>query len=90
MSLKTISVEHKVPFDKGHESECVYVAADDRGGEYTLCPYLVLRDRHHGYKVPIERKVPKCTLFNQWLETERHYKKCYECLERVMVDENAD
>ena len=48
MSLKTISVEHKVPFDKGHESECIYVAAEDRGGEYTLCPYLVLRDRHHG------------------------------------------
>ncbi len=90
MSLKTISVEHKVPFAKGHESECIYVAAEDRGGEYTLCPYLSLRDRHHRYKTPVEHKVPKCTLFNQWLKLEGHYKKCYECLEHVMVADNAD
>lgn len=90
MALKEILVKHEVPFNKGHESECVYTAADDCNGEYTLCPFLAFRDRHYGYKGPVERKQPKCTLFNQWLEIERHYKKCYECLEHVMVGENAD
>ena len=90
MNLKSILVEREVPFEKGHECECVYTAADDCNGEYTLCPFLAFRDSHHGAKGRIERKQPKCTLFNQWLEKERHYKKCYECLEYVMVDGNAD
>lgn len=41
--------------------------------------YHTHRDRTHGRKAPVERRVPKCTLFNEWLPWE--YQKCEKCLE---------
>ena len=41
--------------------------------------YHTHRDRTHGRKAPVERRVPKCTLFDEWLPGE--YQKCEKCLE---------
>ena len=72
-----ISVEHEVPYDKGKELRCEYADGDFFG--CSVCIYHVHRDRHHGRKAPMERKVPKCTLFNKWLDG---YNKCDECLSK--------
>ena len=42
-----------------------------------VCPYHTHRDRTHGKKSPVERNIPKCTLFNKWLD--KSYHKCEEC-----------
>lgn len=73
-----IKVEHVIPYDKDLEKTCMY--SGDFWGK-PLCSYLVYRDRYHGRKQPMERRVPKCTLFNRWLE--RDCMKCPECLEAV-------
>ena len=67
-----ITVEHEVSPDKNF---CTY------GGDFwgkDLCQYHTHRDRTHGRKAPIERKVPKCTLFGTWLD--KPYQKCKECI----------
>lgn len=73
-----ITVEHKVPYDKGEESRCLYGNGDFWG--QTVCAYHVHRDRTHGRKAPVERHRPKCTLFNQWLKSD--YTKCDMCLQK--------
>lgn len=74
MNVK-IPVLHEVPFDSGKENHCVYNDGSVDG--YTICRYHKLRDRTHGRKAPIERKCPKCALFDVWLDG---YNKCKECL----------
>lgn len=68
-----ITVEHEIPEDA---SECVYPG--DFWGK-PVCRYHTHRDRTHGRKVPTERRVPKCKLFDTWLPGA--YKKCPECIE---------
>lgn len=66
-----IKVTHEVSPDTNN---CTY------GGDYwgkDVCRYHVHRDRTHGRKAPIERSIPKCTLFNKWLD--KSYQKCEEC-----------
>jgi hypothetical protein len=55
---------------------CRYNDGDFDG--YTVCRYHILRDRTHGFKRPIERKLPKCTLFDVWLSDVG--VKCKECI----------
>ena len=74
-----ITVEHEVPFDEFNEKRCLY-DGDFWGDE--VCPYHVRRDRTHGRKAPVERRVPKCTLFNEWLD--EPYKKCEKCFQKCM------
>ena len=72
MEMK-IKVEHKVSPD---ETKCIY------GGDFwgrDVCMYHTHRDRTHGRKAPIERRVPKCILFDCWLHKE--YQKCDACIE---------
>lgn len=50
------------------------------GGDFwgkDVCPYHTHRNRTHGKKAPVERNLPKCTLFNKWLD--KPYQKCEEC-----------
>ena len=71
MELK-IMVEHEISPDS---EKCTY------GGDFwgkDVCRYHTHRDRTHGRKAPKERNVPKCTLFNCWLEGE--YVKCSQCI----------
>ena len=71
-----IKVEHEVPYVKGFEDRCIY------GGDFwgnDVCPNYVYRDRTHGRQAPVERRIPKCKLFNVWLEN-NHYKKCDACI----------
>ena len=71
MSELKIKVEHKVSPD---ENYCTY------GGDFwgkDVCSYHRHRDRTHGSKAPKERSLPKCTLFNEWLE--KDYVKCESC-----------
>ena len=71
-----ILVEHEVPCEKGMEGDCLY-PGDFWGKD--VCKYHTHRDRTHGKKAPVERRVPKCTLFDEWLPGE--YQKCEKCLE---------
>lgn len=71
-----IKVSHKVPYSEGLETKCFY-PGDFFGND--VCKYHKLRDRTHGRKAPVERRVPKCALFDKWLPGE--YDKCAECLE---------
>ena len=67
-----ITVEHEVSPNKNF---CTY------GGDFwgkDVCQYHTHRDRTHGRKAPMERKVPKCTLFGTWLD--KSYQKCKECI----------
>lgn len=71
MKLK-VMVEHEISPDP---EECAY------GGDFwgkDLCRYHTHRDRTHGRKAPKERNVPKCTLFDCWLDKEYH--KCPQCV----------
>lgn len=66
-----IKVEHLVSPEK---DTCTY------GGDFwgkDVCRYHVCRNRTHGRKEPTERNVPKCTLFDTWLDSP--YKKCDKC-----------
>lgn len=71
-----ILVEHEVPCERGMEQKCLY-PGDYCGND--VCRYHTHRDRTHGRKAPVERRVPKCTLFDEWLPGE--YQKCEKCLE---------
>ena len=73
-----ITVQHEVPYDKNLENKCDYTT-DFFGNE--VCKYHVLRDRTHGRKAPIERKKPKCTLFDVWLPGEK--QKCEQCMKAI-------
>lgn len=73
-----ITVQHEVPYDKNLENKCLY-SGDFFGNE--VCKYHVLRDRTHGRKAPIERKKPKCTLFDVWLPGEK--QKCEQCMKAI-------
>ena len=73
-----ITVEHEIPYDKGLENRCEY-AGDFWGNQ--ICKYHVRRNRTHGRKAPPEYRVPKCTLFDKWLDGD--CVKCSECLEAV-------
>lgn len=77
-----IKVKHKVSPDL---SMCVY------GGDFwgkDVCMYHTHRDRTHGRKAPKERNLPKCTLFNKWLDGE--YKKCKECKDECFYAMNGE
>ena len=76
LDLVKILVEHEIPCEKGMEQKCLY-PGDYWGND--VCRYHTHRDRTHGRKAPVERRVPKCTLFNEWLPGE--YQKCEKCLE---------
>lgn len=80
-----IKVEHAVPFDKGKELRCVYDDGDFYGN--SVCNYHAFRDRTHGRKAPVERKVPKCRLFNVWLDAPYH--KCDACLRKCQEAEGV-
>ena len=67
-----ILVEHEVPCEKGMEGECLY-PGDFWGKD--VCKYHTHRDRTHGKKAPVERRVPKCTLFDEWLPGEDQPQK---------------
>lgn len=73
-----ITVEHEVPFDSYCPNQCVG-SGDFEGRE--ICQYYKLRDRTHGRKAPVERKKPKCALFDEWLDAP--YKRCDKCLRAV-------
>lgn len=70
-----ILVEHEVPCENGMEQRCLYPGDFWGNG---VCKYHTHRDRTHGRKAPVERRVPKCTLFDEWLPGE--YQKCEKCL----------
>lgn len=76
-----IKVEHEVPYDKGMETSCKYNDGDFWGT--SVCSNHVYRDRTHGYRAPVERRLPKCKLFGVWLDSE--YKKCEACLAACKV-----
>lgn len=80
-----ITVEHEIPYDKRLEDRCLY-AGDFWGNE--VCRYHTHRDRTHGRKAPVERKVPKCTLFDEWLQGE--CQKCEKCMEAVRKAKEAE
>jgi hypothetical protein len=69
-------VAHKVSPDPVY---CEYDGADDGFGEKSVCRYLCTRDRTHGRYAPVEKRVPKCTLFDSWLEKPGVY--CVRCIE---------
>ena len=69
--MMKIIVEHDVP---SNPLEC---CGDGDFWGKPVCKYHVKRDRAHGRKAPIERDVPKCTLFDCWLE--KPYLKCEAC-----------
>lgn len=71
MSELEITVKHSVSPDIEY---CTY-DGDFWGKD--VCRYHTHRDRTHGRKAPIERHLPKCTLFNKWLD--KPYQKCEEC-----------
>lgn len=66
-----IKVEHEVSPEL---NSCAY------GGDFfgkDVCRYHTFRNRTHGKKAPVERNVPKCTLFGTWLG--KPYRKCLAC-----------
>ena len=69
-------VEHQVSTDPAY---CEHSHPDDGFCEHSLCAYMKHRDRH-GKKGRIDRGLPRCTLFNAWLEKEGwKHKRCSEC-----------
>ena len=66
-----IKVEHSV---SPEPDSCTY-NGDFWGKD--VCRYHTHRNRTHGRKAPMERNVPKCTLFDTWLD--KPYKKCEAC-----------
>ena len=73
-----ITVEHEIPHESGNEDKCLY---DGNFWGNAVCPYHTHRDRTHGRKAPIERRLPKCTLFDEWLPGE--YIKCESCWKAI-------
>lgn len=80
-----IKVEHHIASDP------IYCRDGDSGGWYNCCPYGKLRDRHGKRGTPIQRTLPRCALFGDWLEQEPVFgpKKCDECLAAVREAEVA-
>lgn len=69
-------VEHHVSDDPVY---CEHSHPDDGFMEYSLCSYLKNRDRH-GKKGRIDRGLPRCTLFNEWLEKDGYkHRRCNAC-----------
>lgn len=58
---------------------CEYDAPEDTNGWHSVCSYLKIRDRH-GPKGKIDRRLPRCSLFGEWLEANgyMHYR-CDKC-----------
>ncbi len=80
----TVFVPRQIPWMRGREHTCR--ATDEGNGWYTECEYLTYRDRTHGSKRPVERKLPKCTLFDKWLEQSGVERlKCAECLNACLA-----
>lgn len=79
-----ILVEHEVPCEKGMEQKCLY-PGDYWGND--VCRYHTHRDRTHGRKAPVERHLPKCTLFDEWLPGE--YLKCEKCMASVTASRRS-
>ncbi|WP_172807849.1 hypothetical protein [Christensenella intestinihominis] len=80
-----ITVEHEVPYDPEDESRCIYAGGDFWGKE--VCQYHKHRDRTHGHKAPVERRLPRCMLFHEWLPDE--YAKCEACRKAVEAEKEA-
>ena len=57
------------------EQGCAF--PEDSEGYYQLCRYYKVRNRTHGYIAPTEWDVPKCDLFNLWLD--KPLTKCTVC-----------
>ena len=72
-----IWVKHRVSDDPNY---CEFNGPDDGFMERSVCRYLQYRDRH-GKGGKIERKLPKCTLFGQWLGKEgaAGHARCEAC-----------
>lgn len=69
-----ILVEHQVPSDE------MYCSEFEKGGWRVVCSYIRYRNRHGKKGIPIQRDLPKCTLFNEWLEKDMHKElKCKQC-----------
>lgn len=82
-----IWVEHEITND------LISCYCGDSGGEYFVCPYIKNRDKHGKKGVQIQRNKPKCTLFNEWLDTTgvyRHPKKCKKCLDACAKTSEPD
>ena len=79
-----ILVEHEVPCERGMEQKCLY-PGDYWGND--VCRYHTHRDRTHGRKAPVERHLPKCTLFDEWLPGE--YLKCEKCMAAVAASRRS-
>lgn len=79
-----ILVEHEVPCEKGMDQKCLY-PGDYCGND--VCRYHTHRDRTHGRKAPVERHLPKCTLFDEWLPGE--YLKCEKCMASVTASRRS-
>ncbi len=75
-----IKIEHRVPYDEGNELRCVYNDGECYGR--TTCLYHTFRDRYFGSKAAVEYKVPKCKLFDAWLDAP--YQKCGACLRKCI------
>ncbi len=69
-----ITVEHEIPCDKGKEQ--TYLYAGDFWGN-PVCRYHTHRNRTHGRKAPMEKNVPKCTLFDEWLSRGQRFDPAY-------------
>lgn len=77
-----ISVQFDVPFAKGLE----YTCETGNGGfwDREICGFVSYRDRQHGKKYPAEKHVPKCSLFNEWLEKDGSLQKCEACIKHCL------
>ena len=64
MSKGIAVVEHQVSTDPVY---CTFSSPDDGFMEKSVCAYQVYRDRH-GAGGKIERHLPRCKLFNEWLK----------------------
>ena len=67
-----INVKHMVSPDA---TSCAY--GEDVDGYVMACHYHVRRNRTHGRKAPMEFDLPKCLLFECWLDKPFH--KCEAC-----------
>ena len=76
--MTEITVKKNVPYDERCPDKC-YEGGDFWGRD--CCHFHVRRDRTHGNRAPVERKLPKCTLFDTWLKGE--YERCPECTEAI-------
>ena len=77
-----IQVEYDVPCAKGEETTCYTGNGDFWGRE--ICGFVSYRDRTHGNKAPVERRIPKCALFNEWLQKDgTTVMKCEMCLKAI-------